>query len=109
MRRDLSSTQDVGPLHAQAREGIQTEDATTPLKPRSLVRNSFKAVVGGSNATPKGDGAADRATPVTAPGERLQSAVNKVQQRVKQAVDNVSKRVSGEKPSNESGSENADE
>ena len=52
-------------------------------QPRSLVRNSFKAVVGGSNATPKGDGAADRATPVTAPGERLQSTVNKVQQRVK--------------------------
>ena len=74
-----------------------------------LVRNSFKAVVGGSGATAEADGAADRATRVTAPGERLQSAVNKVQQRVKQAVDNVSKRVSGEKPSNESGSENADE
>ena len=65
--------------------------------------------MGGSNATAKADGAADRATRVTAPGERLQSAVNKVQQRVKQAVDNVSKRVSGEKPSNESGSENADD
>ena len=109
VRRDPSSTQDAGPLHAQAREGMQTEDATPPLKPRSLVRNSFKAVVGGSNATAKADGAADRATRVTAPGERLQSAVNEVQQRVKQAVDNVSKRVSGEKPSNESGSENADE
>ena len=57
--------------------------------------------MGGSNATAKADGAADRATRVTAPGERLQSAVNEVQQRVKQAVDNVSKRVSGEKPSNE--------
>ena len=52
VRRDPSSTQDAGPLHAQAREGIQTEDATPPLKPRSLVRNSFKAVVGGSNAAP---------------------------------------------------------
>ena len=108
VRRDSSSTQDVGPLHAQAREGVQAENPT-PTKPRSLVRNSFKAVVGGSNGTAKADGAADRATPVTAPGERLQSAVNEVQQRVKQAVDNVSKRVSGEKPSNESGSENADE
>ena len=77
-------------------------------QPRSLVRNSFKAVVGGSNATAKAE-AADRATRVTAPGERLQSAVNNVQQRVKQAVDNVSNRVCGEKPSKESGSENADE
>lgn len=103
-----SSTQDVGPLDAQAREGVQAENPK-PTEPRSLVCNSFKAVAGGSNATGKADGAADRATRFTAPGERLQSAVSKVQQRVKQAVDNVSKRVSGEKPSKESGSDNAAE
>lgn len=95
VRRDPSSTQDVGPLDAQAREGVQAEDPTPPI-------------VGGSGAKADADGSADRATRVTAPGERLQSAVNNVQQRVKQAVDNVSKRVCGEKPSKESGSENAD-
>ena len=30
VRRDPSSTQDVGPLHAQAREGMQTEDPRSP-------------------------------------------------------------------------------
>ena len=106
VRRDTSSTQDVGPLDAQALEAPCKPKIPRRLKPRSP--SVIPGLVGGSGATAEADGSADRATRVTAPGERLQSAVNNVQQRVKQAVDNVSKRVSGEKPSKESGSENAD-